>query len=162
MRTLLIFFFAACFQYSAVAQQNVEKEMELEKKMALEIDKLFEVRTSLLLQELSTREVDAKLASLGVKFPAKVKMANLGSRISIAFFLIEETQSKLMLEKIRRLKEETPGLEYVGLDESNYYCYATFKSNTPERRIESFLSEFLYEGFYVSKVASIKEVLLRD
>lgn len=125
------------------------------------VDELFQMRSSLIMKNASTREVDMELAELGVRFPAKVNLANLGGRISIAFFLIEESEATRMIRKLERLKSEITGLEYIGVDSYNNYCYATFERGTPDSKIESLLHEFMYDGFYVSNPTSMKLGVLR-
>lgn len=156
MKKLLFVLGVVAINLSAMAQQNSAETLASSLQRDARIDELFVMRTSLLNNNQNTREVDMELASFGVRFPARVKLTDINGKSNIAFLLIEDYNTEQMAQKIARLKKETKGLEYLGIDGANHYCYATFEKNTSEKRIEKFLGEFLYEGYYIHRTPQVQ------
>ena len=156
MRKLLFILCMVATHTVVYTQSAQEKALSASMKSDAQINLLFEARTKLSSSNKSTREVDRKLGQLGIKFPAKVKMTNLNGKTTIAFVLIEDYQTSSMVRKIERIKNSSPEIEYLGIDSFNDQCYVTFSEGVHERKIEKLLTEFLYDGYYISLPSKIQ------
>ena len=101
-----------------------------------------------------------ELAKLGVRFPAKLNVSYSGDKVNIAFPLLENSNAAYMEQKIVRIKAKMPELEVLGIEAS--YCFATFKKDASEKQLTELLSEFLYDGYYVSAHSRVQVGVLMD
>lgn len=114
------------------------------------VDQLFEARSAMIGSKASTKEIDQELAKLGVLFPARVVYDKFGERVNISFLLLDDIDDVGLVGKIERLKK-TAEIDYLGVDIANHFCTVTFKRGTSQPKIERFLSEFFYDGYYIAK-----------
>ncbi|WP_416867314.1 MAG: hypothetical protein ACMVP2_07920 [Imperialibacter sp.] len=152
MKKVLIIICLVAFNGILMAQSTVSDHSK--------VDALFEKRTALLENGESTRVIDHELAKLGVRFPAKLNVSYSGDKINIAFPLLENSNAAYMEQKIVRIKAKMPELEVLGIEAS--YCFATFKKNASEKQLTELLSEFLYDGYYVSAHSRVQVGALMD
>ncbi len=149
MKKLLNFVLALALTLPAVAQHFTGESLSKSLKKDARIDELFNRKAQLISANANTREIDMELASYGIKFPARVRLTRINNKTNIAFVLLENSASESTFEKIEKIKQFNPGIEYIGVDIANHNCYITFSTEASERDLQSLLSEFHYDGYYV-------------
>ncbi len=156
MKKLIVVFFFIALSQSISAQDRADIQLRMAINTGSKVEALFEQRTLLLIAGQNTRAVDKQLAELGILFPAKLKMTNMNGKTLVAFPLIEEGDTKQMIAKLAALKSDIQQLEYIGIDNFNQQCYATFEKGSSDKDIEKLVNAFLYDGYYISKTPSLQ------
>lgn len=149
MKKLLLLFVATAVYGVSLAQYSHSQSPAISVDNDTRIDELLELKAELAKSNKSTKEADLQLAWYGVKYPARVSIAQINGRTNVSFQILEDGSSSLVVGKISRLKKKMPDLEYLGIDSSRSLCNATFDSVPTEKQLEKLVSEFLYEGYYL-------------
>jgi hypothetical protein len=160
MKKLLFIICIAAFSGSVFAQETSATVKFASLNTDTQIDALFGKRALLLANDENTREVDYELAKLGVRFPAKLNVSFTATSINIAFPILENPNAPYMAEKLEKIKTEMPELEIIGVDAT--YCFASLKKNTSDKRVEKLVSEFFYDGYFVSAHSKVQLEALLD
>jgi hypothetical protein len=155
MKKALILFLLLQIHNQLLAQDAGRNMLVTSLRRDARIDRLFAIRSALLVSDSSTRRVDRELAALGVRFPAKVSLATFGGKLSMAFSILDDYEITEITAKLDRLRVEISSLEYVGVDMDRHLCLATFSGEATQLTLERFLKGFNYSGFYVEKEQSI-------
>jgi len=153
MKKLLNILLALAMGLPVMAQEFSNESLRESLKIDSRIDELFEMKSQLLNAKGNTRTVDMELASYGIRFPARVKLTQINSKTNISFALLEDSGSEGTFEKIEKIKQATPEIEYIGIDPANHNCYVTFSKVVGRAEIQNLLREFHYEDFYVMDAA---------
>ena len=157
MRTFICIVFVLLLSGGSLMSQS-EEESALQSVIlrSQRVDELFEARSAMIGTKASTKEIDQELAKLGVMFPARVVYDKFGERVNISFLLLDDIDDVGLVGKIERLKSETAEIDYLGVDIVNHFCTVTFRRGTSQAKIERFLGEFFYDGYYIAK-STVKE-----
>ena len=149
MKKLLLLFVATALYGVSLAQYNHSQSLAISVDNDSRIDQLLELKAELAKSNKSTKEADLQLAWYGVKYPARVSIAQLNGRTNVSFQILEDGSSSLIAGKVSRLKKKMAELEYLGIDSSRSLCNAMFDSAPTEKQLEKLVSEFLYDGYYL-------------
>ena len=149
MKKLLLLFVATAVHGISLAQYNPSQSLAVSLNNDTRIDELLELKTELAKSNKSTKDADLQLAWYGVKYPARVSVAQINGRTNVSFQILEDGSSSLVTGKVIRLKKKMAELEYLGIDSSRSLCNAMFDSAPTEKQLEKLVSEFLYDGYYL-------------
>lgn len=149
MKKLLNFVLVLALTFPAVAQHFTGESLSSSLRRDARIDELFNLKAQRIGASGDTRQIDMELASYGIKFPARVRLTRIHNKTNISFVLLEDSASESIFEKIEKIKQCNPAIEYIGIDTANHNCYVTFSHEASERELQHLLSEFHYDGYYV-------------